>query len=52
MEKVITSQGIMLVGEAANRYITYKYFDSVLMFIAVIAVVAIIMYGMNKMAKF
>jgi hypothetical protein len=30
MEQMIPEKGIVLMGEAANRYITYKYFEAFL----------------------
>lgn len=30
MESVITDKGVVLLGEAAQRYVGYLYFDSIL----------------------
>ena len=50
MESVITSKGITLMGEAANAYVTYKYFDSCLTFAILVIVGYCIYKGVKYMA--
>jgi len=39
IEQVLTDKGVVLMGEVANRYITYKYFDSILAFLCVLLII-------------
>lgn len=48
MEQMLTDKGVVLLGEAAKMYVTYKYIDSILGFICL----CIFGFGIYKLFKY
>jgi len=52
MESIVTEKGVTLLGEAAKAYITYKYFDSILAFSALIIIFGVVSFALYKGLKY
>jgi hypothetical protein len=51
MEQAMTEKGIVLMGEAAKAYVTYKYFDSILGFATVMIILGGIVFFFYKISQ-